>query len=311
MACASTIEEATRIAEQRWPGYDFRITGDEAHGACPICGLADKDGFIIYADGGTYCRPGQHSGWLDDDKADTLTAEEKRLRRIEAELARQRRKDAELERFKTAMERMHACRDHIAYHEQMTQRDLDYWSGEGIFPATVKKHKLGACDRCRTDKLHRPSYTIPVVNAKELCNILHRLRDFNGDPVQKDKYRPHLAGLGHTLFNADNVYLDVPTAMIVEGQKKSMVVNQYGHHSVGTMGSAGFQQSWTPRFERFGLVYVVYDPDAQEKAAEVTSWFNGRGRQVILPAKADDFFVLGGTPGDFETFLKLARKGTK
>lgn len=309
MTCATSIEEAVAMAQARWRGYEFRIAGDEAHSACPICGQAEKDGFIIYADGGTYCRPGKHTGWVDDDKKLSLTPEEKAARRTAAIAAKALRIAEENSRRLTALERMHACTDHLLYHRQMDARDRQYWSEQGMFPATIDTYHLGVCYRCPTDHEHRPSYTIPVVNGGKLANIRHRLIDFNGDPVASDKYRPHAKGLGQTLFNADNAYLDLPYAMIAEGEKKSIVLNQYGYHSVGAMGTSGFQQSWTPRFERFDLVYVCYDPDAQERAAEVTSWFNGRGRQVILPAKADDFFVLGGTPGDFEVYLKLARKG--
>ena len=60
----AVITEAVSLAEQRWPGTEFRIKGDEAHGPCPICGQADDDGFIIFDDGGFYCRPGDHAGWI-------------------------------------------------------------------------------------------------------------------------------------------------------------------------------------------------------------------------------------------------------
>ena len=309
MPCATSIEEAVRIAAQRWPGYEFRITGDEAHGPCPICGGATQDGFIIYADGGTYCRPGEHTGWVDDDRPDELTPEEKRLRRLEAEQARQRRKQRELERRLTVLERMNACKDHLIYHRQMDARDRQYWSEQGIFPATIDAYELGVCYRCPTDREHRPSYTIPVRNGGKLQNIQHRLIDFDGNPVQSDKYRPQMAGLGKTLFNADNLYNGRPRIVIVEGSKKAIVTAQYGFNTVGIFGAAGFKPHWAQRFTPFREVVVALDPDVPEKATQLARLFGDRGRVACLPCKPDDLFSLGGTPSDFESFLRMARKG--
>jgi hypothetical protein len=297
----SGIEEAVRLAEQRWPGLEFRITGNEAHSACPICGQADTDGFVLHDIGNYWCRQGGCKGWLDEGDQHKWTPEEKRLRRIEAEQARARRERQELARRQTALERMMNCTDHLTYHRNLATTDRAYWYSQGINDDSIDDYHLGICRVCPTDAEHRPSYTIPVVNGGKLVNIRHRLIGADGD-----KYRPHMAGLGNTLFNADNLYMGFSTITIVEGEKKSIVLDQNGVQTVGIMGKAAFPPAWAKRFTGFERVNVCLDPDAEDRAIKLARLFNGRGHVVRLPAKSDDFLVEGGTVALLEEFLRLA-----
>jgi hypothetical protein len=117
-----------------------------------------------------------------------------------------------------------------------------------------------------------------------------------------------MKGLGNTLFYADSL-LKPDKSMIIlwEGEKKAMVNAQHGFDGPAVMGMQGFQEDWAKYFMRFDIVYVCYDPDALEKAAKVASWFQGKGRVVDLPIKADDFWGIGGTVREFSDFLRKAR----
>jgi hypothetical protein len=302
-----SIEEAIDIAARRWPALVFkRKSSKEASAPCPFCNDGE-DRFLIFNDGGYYCRQCQQKGWLDDDKSDwsSLSDEERRYRKIEQRLARLERQQREQEERLKVLERMHRCKDHLRYYDQVAQGDaLDYWIAEGMTPDTIARYKLGYCQRCPTDREGRPSYTIPVISNGELWNIRHRLKGANDG----DKYRPHMAGLPNVLFNADYLRGGSDDILIVEGEKKSIVTAQVGFPNVGIMGKSGFNRAWIPRFDRFERVYVALDPDATSQAVEVARLFGDRGRVVSLPGKIDDLIVRhDATVADIYHFMQVAR----
>jgi hypothetical protein len=294
------IAEAVALAERRWPGLTFRNKDrHEATSPCPFCRDGD-DRFHVFEDGGYWCRVCDAKGWIDDDKRKPTEAErtEMRLRALERHRMNQ-------EKRLSALEQMHRCTDHLTYHKMLDTDDREYWHSQGIYDGAIDRYTLGICYACPTDREHRPSYTIPIVNQGKLCNIRHRIIDAKDG----DKYRPHMAGLGNTLFNADNLYRpDLDTITIVEGEKKSICLSQYDIPTVGTFGARGFEPHWAKRFERFRRVYVAFDPGAELEAEQLAALFDGRGYVVDLPCKPDDFFVMGGKPDVFKEFLGWARR---
>jgi len=297
----NSLEDTIYLANRQWPGLEFkRKTANEASGPCPFC-HDGKDRFLLFADHGYWCRQCGTQGWLTNlDPTHRLTREELndlRLRRVEL-------KQEEHDRRLSALEKIHNCKDHIAYHQQMDADDRAYWHSEGINDASIVRYILGICYRCPTDHLGRPSYTIPVINGGKLVNIRHRLIGAeNGD-----KYRPHMAGLGNTLFNADLVYQPAPRIIITEGEKKAIVLTQNGFPSVGIMGKMAFPPVWAKRFESFPRMYIIMDPDALGRAYETAALFAGRGYVVDLGVKADDLFSKhGGTPASLESAIRWAK----
>lgn len=308
MPCCETIQEAVEMAEARWPGYEFKITGEWGVGPCPICHEADEDGFVIFSDGGYFCRPGNCKGWLDEDQRHIWTPEELRLRKIEAEQKRQARQIADLERRMTAVERLNRSRVHERYHANLDADGYEWWCSQGVECWAIREYKLGQCDRCPTDREHRPSYTIPIWDQAQerLTNLRHRLtRAENGD-----KYRPEMAGLGtclafpHHLINAD-------MGIVVEGSKKALVCGQHGLPTVGVFGKRGrFKSSWLDLFPQGAPIYIALDPDAQENAERLAHGIAKTGKEVHVaefPAKPDDLFVAGATVDEWMSYIKLAR----
>jgi len=287
-------------AQKRWPGLTFtKKSAKEASAPCPFC----KDGtdrFLVFERGNYWCRQCEQSGWLDDDKARKLTKEEL----LEIRVSQLERKQREHERRLSALERMHRCQDHITYHQALDASDREYWHSQGMTDRVIDKYLLGICYACPTDRERRPSWTIPVVNGGKLVNIRHRIIE----ATNGDKYRPHMAGLGATLFNADNLYTGTDSVLLCEGEKKSIVTTENGFPSVGLMGMRSFPPAWAVRFEPFETVHIALDPDATDEAHKVAALFEGRGRVVTLPCKADDFFVEGGTVREFAEFLRFARR---
>jgi hypothetical protein len=287
-----------------------RASGDEYYGACPFCGGDDR--FRVWQQGNYWCRPGPghcgKKGWVDDLAGVTLTSEQRRLLAIESKQREFDRQQAETERRLSALERMARCTDYLHYHRNIPNEKMEYWLDEGMTVDTIVKYRLGWCPHCPTDREGRASFTIPVFDraGDTLINIRHRLEDAPGG----DKYRPHLAGLGAQLFNASATNGHNPDRsrlLVVEGEKKSIVLDQFGYANVGIMGKRSFKKEWLEWLEPFRAVYVALDPDAQESARRLAAMFDGRGRVVHLPTKADDFFTIyGGTQSDFESFVRIA-----
>ena len=295
-----SIEHRIMQAEHRWPGLQFkRKDRHEASAPCPFCPLADDDGFLIFDDGGYWCRQCGVQGWIDDDKPRTLTKEEQLERRLKEIERRQQEHEERL----TRLEKMARCTDHLRYHNALTEEALEYWFGEGVIEQSIEKYLLGWCARCPTDRQHRASYTIPIVNHGRLENIRHRLAG-----TDSDKYRPHMAGLGLQLFNADFLDDELREIIIVEGEKKSIILSQSGFPNVGITGKRAFRREWLQRFDNLATVYVALDPDASASAHKLAALFGGRGRVVEMPCKVDDAIVkYGASSFNVESFLGMAR----
>jgi len=282
-----------------------RVAPHEWAGPCPHCGGNDR--FHFWDDRlNWWCRPGPghcgQQGFLDQLLgADRPTKEQQ----IEWRLQTLERLQREQEERLTRLERMHKCTDHLRYHQALDEQALAYWWQEGITDESIERYLLGYCLSCPTDQEKRPSYTIPVINDGHLENIRHRLCG-----VTTDKYRPHMSGLGVQLFNADNLACHPAEIVIVEGEKKSIVMAQAGFPNVGIVGKRAFRPEWVERFTGM-TVYVTLDPDAHESAVKLGTMLKPVAREVrvvSLPFKADDMIVkYGAGADDLRAFLYQGR----
>ena len=299
------IPDPVGLVESKFGITMKRVGRTEYAGPCPWCGGRDR--FHVWERGNYFCRPGPghcaRSGWLDElDGIEKPTPEQ----RLEWRVAALERKQEEHEKRLSALEQMHNCTDHEAYHRNLTHQGhgAEYWMNEGMSAETIYRYKLGYCPSCPTAPGYA-SYTIPVTYQDKLYNIRHRL----AKPPNGGKYRPHMAGLPVMIFNADDLHADSPRLLILEGEKKSIICSQEtGIPNIATMGKQAFKPGWAGKLDRFSLVYVCYDPDATEQAIQTARLFGERGRVVVLPFKADDFFTrYGGSAADFAHYINQAR----
>jgi len=190
--------------------------------------------------------------------------------------------------------------------DQTTPRDL--WHRQGMDDATIARFKLGYCPSCPTafdpaDKQRRfPSLTIPVDYAGELLTIRHRLLT----PVDpKDKYRPHRKGAGLYLFNRDSLSCESRDVLIVEGEKKAMVLCRLGvDQMIPVISATGgvkawlgrYRGVWAPLLAERASVYVLFDPGSEETAERTAYLFGRRGHVVTLPDKVDDLLLQHADP---------------
>jgi len=300
MGEVTSIEQRIIEAGIRWPHLEFkRKTHQEASAPCPFCFLANRDGFLIFANGGYWCRKCNTAGWINENDPHPPTQQEL----LEVRIRELERQTKEHETRLAALEEMARCTDHIAYHDALTDQYREYWFGEGIFDGAIEKFLLGFCSQCPTYPLS-PSYTIPIINEGKLENIRHRLVAPDG----AGKYRPHRAGLGASLFNADSLETKPSSVIVCEGEKKTIVLDQAGFDAVGICGQRTFKRQWLAQFTGISTVYVTLDPDAMESAHKLAMMFGSRGRVVQTPMKIDDAITrYGASSEDVEAWLRAAR----
>lgn len=309
-----TEYEAVSIAERHFNKGFVKVTEGEyrSTGGCPWCGDGNKgsasDRFRLILDGGSgprvWCR--KCDGFEFLDALDRVEDIDRRLAAVERRQSELEQKQKEHDDRLQKLEIMQASIDHITYYNNMGDHleSLNYWTSEGMRPETINERLLGYCPKCPTAPF-TDSMTIPVLYRGKPWNIRHRLLHPNGS----GKYRPHMPGLPTMLFNADDLHRIEDYILILEGEKKSIIVSQETNlPNVAIMGMASFQQSWTSKFEKYKNIYIALDPDAENRAVSIAKLFKGKAKVVSLPLKADDFFVLaGGKPSDFKDYISWAR----
>lgn len=291
-------------AEAKWGIILKQVGTDEWAGPCPFC-RDGRDRFHVWDRGNYWCRMCGKKGFVDE--GENLSQEEVWKRRVELQLREQQRQIDEHAARLSALERIaQEWPQAQAYHVNLdvVPGAREWWDAQGLVREWQDYFQVGYCGKCPTDNEGRPSYTIPVTDNGTLLNIRHRLAQApNGD-----KYRPHMAGLGASLFNLDVLRGNPPELLIVEGEKKAMVLSQYGFPAVAISGCRTWKAEWTERLAVDPL-YIALDPDAMESARKLAAKFGGRARIVALPAKPDDFFTqYNGTQAQFRAFMQRARR---
>ena len=219
------------------------------------------------------------------------------------------------------------------YHEQALASSyaLDYWKNEGLIQPTVKLHRLGFVSKCpvyfNQDKpdFKPASFVVPTYQNKQLVAIKHRI-----DGVKSDKYRMHVKGSAAQLFNVDRMFpsdedlgwhflhTERGTVIVVEGEKKAMVLDQWGFVTVGIPGLNTWQTNWLEFFNGCSKIIIVTDPDVEfdvkkrDHRDRMAQDFVGANIPVYvanMSQKPDDYFVrYGGTPEAFQNLLRWGRK---
>lgn len=190
---------------------------------------------------------------------------------------------------------------HLRYHKNLDATARDWWHAEGITDAGIARFFLGCCEY--HPAWRQPTYTIPVIEDGQLLNVRHRL---SAPPKPGDKYRPECAGIPASLFNADILTPDRGGVVIVAGEKKAIVLWQYGIPAISsTAGCGTWRAEWTTRLQFCQKVYLAYDPGESAAAWKVAAEIGERAFVLALPDKPDDFILAQGEPA-FRQYLRQA-----
>ena len=306
-----TTQRLSRLDIESLPNYKKK-TSREWSSTCPICGGQDR--FLFWpADGNYYCRQCELSGFVLEVDQKYLTAEQREAwARATAE-----RKRKEADDRLSAIERLQQMVGKVKWYHSQVSQALDYWYSQGLTDSTICQYQLGYCPQCPTDP-DSPSFTIPYFCAARLIHLRHRLKYPNGH----GKYRPEFAGLGNQLFNADTLaikddisfgFLESGEVLIVEGEIKTMVLEQVGFKTVGIPGANSWRDDWASELKGIERAFVCLDPGADIQAARIASSLKSQhieSKIVVCPVKPDDLFIrYAGTPGDLLELIHQGRMG--
>lgn len=268
--------------------------------ACPQCGGEDR--FLFWPNEGNFwCRQCELSGFVDQEAQATLTDDQRANIERRKRLARQ----VEIDRKRTALERLQAKRNDLAYHRNLNGNSGYVQRKWGINADTIDTFRVGYCNACPTSP-HSDSITIPYYWGDSLINLRHRLSSPNG----QGKYRPEAVGLPAAIFNA-NIIAGEDWLVLVEGEFKAMVLQQNGLPAIAIPGATNFKEKWLKLFSPNQMIYIALDPGVEPASIKIVKMFSSAGLQarlVSIPTKPDDFFTLyGGDNGQFCTYLKAGR----
>jgi hypothetical protein len=284
-------------------GYLSRDEGQEKLFLCATTlGLSDKEAIATIQSG---LNAGELAPLeLKQAPADNqLSQEQKR----EIEERTQRIQVSKRDRIKAALDKLGTNRPDLAYYHSLNGKSQTVKKRWGLTDDSIDLFKIGYCEACPTST-YSPSFTIPYYWNEKLINVRHRLITPNGS----GKYRPEMTGLPSMLFNT--AVLDGGWIILVEGEFKAIVLQQYGFPAVAIPGASNYNlvKKTLKLFSRSERVYVALDPGAEIEAAKIGGILAGAKidtRLVTLPVKPDDFFVVyGGTASQFSNFVQQGKK---
>jgi hypothetical protein len=294
---------------------DFKLHDrrrNEYVSGCPFCGDGEDRFHYWPTEGNFWCRQCDTKGFIDQE------AELDPVRLTEFENERERRERQRREEERRAAERIRSLSSRAEYyHSQLTPEARAWWHSQGIDDATIDRYQLGYRPAGALEygwRRETASYTIPNYRAGELVDIRHRLaKDING------KYRPEFTGLKQQLFNVDRLartdgLMDAGEAVLVEGAKKAIVLDQAGFTVVSVPGKtlgeavlADLRRVLT----QYGIhrLFIALDPDAVDEARALALQLGYSGLEAIvsshrLTGKPDDMLVNGQvTPAELYATL--------
>lgn len=182
----------------------------------------------------------------------------------------------------------------------------ELWLKEGMSLESIMRWGLGYCHQIPIYP-RSPSLTIPVFGGGRLLDIRHKL--LKTSPMS-GKYRSHVAGIGLVvnLFNRDS--LRVSNCVIVEGEKKAIILEDHGIAACGVYGSGGVGELVSIAKRTPLTVIVALDPDVEDQAWNLSSQLVQTGATVSIahfPTKPDDFVLRYGIDVTHEILQQAMR----
>jgi hypothetical protein len=294
---------------QRRFGLTVKRKGKEWHSGCPKCGGTNR--FVIFPNGGLWCRECRKMGWLDDDqrnfKPDPFLAQE-REREVLRRLELQRAKDE-------AWQNGYRVGYVDGWHAALTAVNRDWLHKKGMTDHLIDKYKLGFLPQkivnTKRGKEAYPAYTLPIRDPEtdRIVNVQYRLVDIPKDVKDVGKYRQEYGVSGREFYAMPYCLEDSQDLVLLEGMFKAIVMGDFLEMSVQVVGLPGCtpSQQIVERLKRYKRIWICLDPDAQVAAMELQRQLPG-SVVMNLPAKPDDMVLSGSmTRATWREYARQAR----
>lgn len=302
--------------------YVQRVNSVEWSGSCPQCGgephkggeLPDRFRMFTNANGKNkvlgWCRRCSYVAFPDTSRA--LSQEEMdawRKEQIEREEARKRSAE-------TALANLRSEKIWLKYNEMLGELGKVTLKSWGIREDWANYWRLGLFPDYKVfskqnGEYFSPAITIPMWQQGSPVPGNIKLRVLNPRSTA-DRYR-NIYKTGRSVpFVAFN-QLKSDTLVLVEGEKKAMVVAQWSEQKYQVVGlpSVTPNEELLARYDRYGKVIVCLDPDAKVEDGNGHSplkrLVKALGREVAwvdLPDKVDDMIIRGMR---FDNALKYSK----
>lgn len=199
---------------------------------------------------------------------------------------------------------------HITYQNNLNGHSRLLQDHYGLTPETIEGRYLGYADTCPTF-WGSDSLTIPWFSGGKVIEIRHRLLK----PGDSGKYRTERSGPFNAIYNVDRLKTPgIERILLLEGEFKTMTVEQAGLWAVGIAGISCFQAEWARLFAHLKQVLVIFDPGkaAIEWSVRTARMIAQAGVEVLcieVPDKIDDLFVKHGWTADtLQLFANTGRR---
>jgi hypothetical protein len=281
-----------------------RIGGYEVEGPCPFkCGGAGTDRLVI-SNGKYWCRSCHTGGYLEN-----LLKTKPNISEKDREKARLAAKQEEEKRERKQRQHLKALNNGRTklwniYHKELLNHpeEVKRLKDDGISRAAIGEYRIGfnpsfnAYDYDASEFRVVPAVTFPHFKdrTKRYCiNIRHRILD--QEYAEKyAKYLPWRTGLPQGYFPAFSKK-DKDFIVILEGEKKSIVLKEHGIPAIGLWGINNLKDDWIEFWKtRFDRRYILFDGDNWNVINTAIRYENRLdARAVFLHEKPDDALVQG------------------
>lgn len=301
--------------------YVQRVSSDEYSSSCPQCGgephkggeLPDRFRLFLNASGKNkvmgWCRRCSYV-WFPDTVRPISPEEMERWRKEQLEREEARRRSAE-----KAISALQSEKIWLKFNEALNDYAMEVLRSWGIREDWANYWRLGLLpDHIvlnKDEKYHSPAISIPMWQWGSPAPANVKLRILN-PKNSGDRYRSlYKTGIA-TDFTAFNK-LKSDTVVLVEGEKKAMVVAQWSEQKYQVVGlpSVTPNEDLLAKYDRYGKVIVCLDPDAKVEDeyghSPLKRLVKALGREVAwvdLPDKVDDMIIRGMR---FDNALKYAK----